>query len=565
MSSIKQAAEEMLLQTIIPFWKGLRDEENGGFYGYMDFDLKLDKKAEKGCILNSRILWFFSEAAMLTGRADLAEDARHAYQFFLKNCYDEANGGVYWSCDYTGKPQDTTKHTYNQGFAIYALSAYYRLTKDPVALTYAKKIFHLIEQHCTDSEGYLEAFTIDWKPESNEKLSENGVMAAKTMNTLLHVFEGYAGLYQASRDPEVEKALRRILDIYEHKIYSPELHRQLVFFDQHYNSIIDLYSYGHDIESSWLIDWGCDLLGDAALSKRIHAINSDLAAHIYKEAYIDHSVVNECDRGKVNTTRVWWVQAESVLGFVNEYNKSGDAKYRDAAADFYHIDVDLCAFDLVLAGDFCLGGDNAGIRNGVGIKVDIAFQNLDPYCTILQCLLDGDVLRPCHLRCDLILTVFVLKLFLEAAVNSLVKIVPRGNIRRVFIAHGFKEFLLAAVVFGEPDGIEVKSPQGRGGLVIGVEGLYIALGHGGRIVAAQEDHDHSDDHRKGGCADQNKFQRGFLGGGDLRFPGGSGFFCFFWGGDDLRIADGDVLGRGSGEVVVLHLFLLLILNYVCSL
>ena len=158
MSSIKQAAEEMLLQTIIPFWKGLRDEENGGFYGYMDFDLKLDKKAEKGCILNSRILWFFSEAAMLTGRADLAEDARHAYQFFLKNCYDEANGGVYWSCDYTGKPQDTTKHTYNQGFAIYALSAYYRLTKDPVALAYAKKIFHLIEQHCTDSEGYLEAF-----------------------------------------------------------------------------------------------------------------------------------------------------------------------------------------------------------------------------------------------------------------------------------------------------------------------------------------------------------------------------------------------------------------------
>ena len=206
MSSIKQAAEEMLLQTIIPFWKRLRDEENGGFYGYMDFDLKLDKKAEKGCILNSRILWFFSEAAMLTGRADLAEDARHAYQFFLKNCYDEANGGVYWSCDYTGKPQDTTKHTYNQGFAIYALSAYYRLTKDPVALAYAKKIFHLIEQHCTDSEGYLEAFTIDWKPESNEKLSENGVMAAKTMNTLLHVFEGYAGLYQASRDPEVEKA-----------------------------------------------------------------------------------------------------------------------------------------------------------------------------------------------------------------------------------------------------------------------------------------------------------------------------------------------------------------------
>lgn len=31
MSSIKQAAEEMLLQTIIPFWKGLRDDETAAF------------------------------------------------------------------------------------------------------------------------------------------------------------------------------------------------------------------------------------------------------------------------------------------------------------------------------------------------------------------------------------------------------------------------------------------------------------------------------------------------------------------------------------------------------
>ena len=165
---------------------------------------------------------------------------------------------------------------------------------------------------------------MDWRPESNEKLSENGVMAEKTMNTLLHVFEGYAGLYQASRDPAVGQAMRRILDIYADKIYSPQLHRQLVFFDRHYNSIIDLYSYGHDIESSWLIDWGCALLGDKALSEKIAALNSDLAR-----------LLNECERGVDDATRVWWVQAEAVLGFVNEYQKSGEEKYRDAAADIW--------------------------------------------------------------------------------------------------------------------------------------------------------------------------------------------------------------------------------------
>ena len=226
---------------------------------------------------------------------------------FWMKLKDEEHGGVYWSCDYLGRPLDTTNHTYNQGFAIYALSAYYRLTGELRALTRALEIFRLIENRCTDAEGYLEAFTVDWQPESNEKLSENGVMAEKTMNTLLHVFEGYAGLYQASRDPSVGQAMRRILEIYADKIYSPDLHRQLVFFDKHYHSIIDLYSYGHDIESSWLIDWGCALLGDAALSAKITAINSDLARSVYAHAYQDHSLLNECERGVDNTTRVWWV------------------------------------------------------------------------------------------------------------------------------------------------------------------------------------------------------------------------------------------------------------------
>lgn len=110
-------------------------------------------------------------------------------------------------------------------------------------------------------------------------------MATRTMNTLLHVFEGYSGLYEAAPSDEVRAALVRILDIYAAKIYSPEMHRQLVFFDHDYNSLIDLYSYGHDIESSWLIDWGTRLLGDEKLTAGIEKVDSDLARHIYEIAY----------------------------------------------------------------------------------------------------------------------------------------------------------------------------------------------------------------------------------------------------------------------------------------
>ncbi len=327
---------QALLDDIIAFWKNLRDDVYGGYYGYMSQELELDKTAEKGCILNSRILWFFSEAAMLTGREDLRKEADHAYEFLMTRCLDRENGGVFWSLTYDGLVLDDTKHTYNQGFAIYALSSYYRLTGKQEALDTAFSLFRRIEETCRDGEGYLEAFTRDWRPESNEKLSENGVLADKTMNTLLHVFEGYSALFLASSDPTVEKAMRFCLSIYADKIYDPKLRRQLVFFDAHYNSIIDLYSYGHDIESSWLIDWGTRLLGDSALTAKIEAIDEEIARTIYKTAYYNHSLANECERGKVDETRIWWVQAESVLGFVNLWQKCGEAAYRNAAADIFH-------------------------------------------------------------------------------------------------------------------------------------------------------------------------------------------------------------------------------------
>lgn len=335
MERISIAARRHLEEAILPFWMKLKDDRFGGFYGYMGQDLTVDKEAEKGCILHSRILWFFSEAAMVLNRSDLREYADHAYRFIREHCMDKVHSGIFWSMTFDGTPLDTTKHTYNQGFAIYALSAYYRLTGNEEALNLAKEIFRLIEKNCTDEFGYLEAFTADWGPESNEKLSENGVMAEKTMNTLLHVFEGYSGLYQACGDAEVGKAMERILKIYSEKIWSEDLKRQLVFFDREYNSIIDLYSYGHDIESSWLMDWGCGLLGDEALSASFSRINEAMARAVFDAAWDHGSLANECDRGEKNELRIWWVQAEAVVGLTHLWQKTGEEPYRQAAAENY--------------------------------------------------------------------------------------------------------------------------------------------------------------------------------------------------------------------------------------
>lgn len=325
-----------LTEKIIPFWKGLRDHEFGGYYGYMDYDLKLDKKAVKGCILNSRILWFFSNAYMLLKDESLLKEAEHGFAFMKKYCMDQENGGIFWSIQYNGEPEDTTKHTYNQAFSIYALSSYYDASGKEEALNMAKELFRLIETRCRDEIGYKEAFDREFHEVENDKLSENGVMADKTMNTLLHVFEAYTELYRVSKMPEVKERLVWMMDIFAEKVYNPLLHRQEVFFDAQMNSILDLHSYGHDIETAWLIDRGVEVLGEKKYEEKMKPITEDLTGQIYQMAFDGRSLANECEKGVVNEHRVWWVQAEGVVGFLNGWQKNPDkTQYLKAAESIW--------------------------------------------------------------------------------------------------------------------------------------------------------------------------------------------------------------------------------------
>jgi mannobiose 2-epimerase len=318
-----------LTEHILPFWLSLRDNINGGYIGLVDFDLVRHPGAVKGCILNSRILWTFSEAYLLLGDGKLRSAADHAFSMLCRMT-DERNGGVYWSLTADGQIADSTKHTYNQAFAVYALSAYHRATGSAEALERAFALFDVIESHCCDEGGYLEAFTEDWRPESNEKLSENGVMAERTMNTLLHLLEGYTGLYKASKDIHVRERLLKIFSIWEQYIYNPVLRRQEVFFDRGYHSLIDLHSFGHDIETSWLADQALDILDDEELTARIRPKLLDLADHTLSAAFTEQGFVNESEHGRVDETRVWWVQAEALLGFLNAWEHTRETRYLDA-------------------------------------------------------------------------------------------------------------------------------------------------------------------------------------------------------------------------------------------
>ena len=330
-SEMRSEVMTHLTTDIIPFWKSLRDDENGGYTGYLGYDLKADKKAVKGCILNSRITWFFANAYTLLRDESLLKEAEHGFEFLKNACWDKKNGGVYWSVNYDGTPAETLKHTYNQAFSIYALSSYYEASGDREALDMAYQLYELIEGKMRDELGYKEAFDEAFNEIDNEKLSENGVIASKTMNTLLHVFEAYTELYRVDHNKKVADQIKWMMDIVAEKVYNPKLHRQEVFFDEAWNPIIDLHSYGHDIETAWLIDRSVAVLNDEAYEKRMSPITQDLTNQIYKVAFDGASLANECETGVVNEWRIWWVQAETVVGFLNGYEKTGRLEYLDAA------------------------------------------------------------------------------------------------------------------------------------------------------------------------------------------------------------------------------------------
>ena len=112
--------------------------------------------------------------------------------------------------------------------------------------------FDDIETNTLDEYGYREAFSKDWKLISNDALSENGLMADKTMNTILHLIEAYTELLKAGKNPRVESRLRFLLSQVSDKVFDVDNDMLKVFFDTKLEVIGDIHSYGHDIEATWL-------------------------------------------------------------------------------------------------------------------------------------------------------------------------------------------------------------------------------------------------------------------------------------------------------------------------
>ncbi|NKI33306.1 N-acylglucosamine 2-epimerase [Muricauda sp. DJ-13] len=309
------------LQNVLRYWKdNTVDFENGGFYGKIDSSNLIHKKAPKGIILNTRILWSFCRASNFYNHREFDFEIERAFGYLNEKFRDNLHGGVFWEVDYAGIPTNKKKQVYAQAFCLYALTEYYKYSKNPEAFAWANEIFELLEKHAYDRRlgGYFEAFSRTWETLEDVRLSQKDLNAPKTTNTILHVLEAYTNFYEVSNKAEVKLALEKLIQLFHEKLFNSQNHLKL-FFTNDWKSLSSEISYGHDIEAAWLVLLACKVIANDRLYLKTKSLLKDVCKTFINEALDNEfGVINSKNSRtqQIDSDRHWWPQAEAMVGLI---------------------------------------------------------------------------------------------------------------------------------------------------------------------------------------------------------------------------------------------------------
>ncbi len=210
-------------------------------------------------------------------RPDLKEQflpyVRHGAAYLMNVLWDKEHGGFFWGLDDKGHvspPYTENKHLYGMSFALYGAAAAYQATKDAGTLDLAQRAFRWIDGHAHDAAngGYFEWLTRDGKiiEAHGDPAKLEGVAVAafpvgyRSMNTHIHLLESFSQLYEVWKDDTLRTRLEEMIAIVRDRI-AVEPGVLNLYLTPDWRAIPDHDSYGHDIETAYLLLEAEDVLG----------------------------------------------------------------------------------------------------------------------------------------------------------------------------------------------------------------------------------------------------------------------------------------------------------------
>ncbi|HEX6804076.1 MAG TPA: AGE family epimerase/isomerase [Terriglobales bacterium] len=341
-------AEAMLRRDVLAVWfPRCVDQHNGGFASNFTRDWKPDGSDGKFSVFQGRMTWISSQIAVRRPelRAQFLPIAQHGLEFLDDVLWDKQDGGFFWGLDDSGNISPSYsdgKELYGESFGLYGAAAAYEATQDPKALELAQRAFRWIDEHAHDhvNGGYFEFLRRDGTPvEAGSDVSVKTVpvggflMGYKSMNTHIHLLEALTQLYQVWKEDTVRQRLEEMLAIVRDKIcVQPGVMN--LFFTNDWRPIPDHDSYGHDVETAYLMLEAEDVLGQPHDPKTLHMARM----------LVDHALAYGWDKeaggffgegttfGKPEDHRKdWWVEMEglnSLLLMHEMYGHETDRYFR---------------------------------------------------------------------------------------------------------------------------------------------------------------------------------------------------------------------------------------------
>ena len=404
--------ESILKDKMLYMWyPRIVDSVNGGFYTNFAYNWEKMPRQEKMIVSQARGVWTASKAAERYPHDKRYEQAAaHGYKFLRDTMWDSVRGGfvTYWGLDDEQEGiSEAPKQAYGNAFALYALAAYYKITKSPEVLELAKRTFLWMDQVYHDEKygGYFDYLEEDRQTANADNPRQN-VMQYKDYNSSIHILEAFAELYPVWQDSLLKSRLKEMLHIVRDTITTEHGYMQLYFEDNwqavsHFgesrdevlkNLYTDHISFGHDIETAYLLIEAAHALGEeqettqAKARKMIdytiaHGFDKDFSG-IFDGGYAFESPdkVEVVMKGKA-----WWSQAEALnalLLFSTLYPE--ETIYKDAFEKMWsYIKKNCIDFEY---GDWYVEALDASPRAKTAPKAHAWKSNYHTSRTIMNCI-----------------------------------------------------------------------------------------------------------------------------------------------------------------------------------